>query len=297
VTGGRDSDTLDDVMHRLGEFELHAVSDGFFRLDGGAMFGIVPKPLWEKVAPPDERNRITLSLTALLVRTGQRNVLVDTGVGTKNDAKFLEMYAVERATTVSQGLAAAGLRPEDVDLVILSHLHFDHAGGATVRREGRLEAAFPKAMYVIQEGMWDEALDPNPRTKGSYFRDDFVPLREQGRVKFVRGDEEVAPGIRVRHTGGHVKHHQIVELESGGRKAVYWADLIPTSHHVKPAWVMGYDLFPHEVAAQKVTLLERSASERWVNVFEHDPKVAMAYITREEKGFRVESIESVPGAR
>lgn len=284
-------------MHRLGDFELHAISDGLFRLDGGAMFGIVPKPAWEKVARPDERNRITLSLTTLLIRTGTKNILVDTGIGDKNDAKFLETYAVDRVSTLGQGLEAAGLRPDEIDLVVLSHLHFDHAGGCTVRRGGSLVPAFPKATYVIQEGQWEEALDPNPRTKGSYFRDDFVPLKEQGRVKFVRGDEELTPGVRVRHTGGHVKHHQVVEAESGGRKAVFWADLIPTSHHVKPAWVMGYDLFPHEVAAQKATLLERAASERWVNVFEHDPVIAMAYITREERGFRVETIERLPGPR
>ena len=284
-------------MHRLGEFELHAISDGFFRLDGGAMFGIVPKPAWEKVARPDDRNRITLSLTTLLIKTGKKNVLVDTGIGTKNDAKFEEMYAVDHASTVTEGLGRAGLRPEDVDVVVLSHLHFDHAGGATTRRDGALVPTFPKATYVIQEGMWDEALDPNPRTKGSYFRDDFLPLKEQGRVRFARGDEEVAPGVRVRHTGGHVKHHQIVEAESGGRKAVYWADLLPTSHHLKPAWVMSYDLYPHEVASLKAKLVEQAAAERWVNVFEHDPDIAMAYIIKEDKGFRVETIERVPAPR
>ncbi len=297
VTAVGECGTLDGAMHRLGDFELHALSDGFFKLDGGAMFGIVPKPAWEKVARPDVRNRITLSLTTLLIRTGSKNVLVDTGIGDKNGAKFDETYGVDHVRTVRQGLEEAGLGPGDVDFVVLSHLHFDHAGGATVRRGDRLEPAFPKATYVIQEGMWDEALDPNPRTKGSYFRDDFVPLKEQGRVKFVRGEEEIAPGVRVRRTGGHVKHHQVVEAQSGGRKAVYWADLVPTTHHLKPAWVMGYDLYPHEVAAQKAELLDRAAAERWVNVFEHDPEIAMAYIVKEEKGFRAEPIERVPAPR
>lgn len=282
-------------MHQLGDFELHAVSDGFFRLDGGAMFGIVPKPAWEKHATPDERNRITLSLTTLLIRAGGKNVLVDTGIGTKHDARFVEMYGIERRAGVVESLARLGVGPEDVDFVVLSHLHFDHAGGATVRRGAEVVPTFPRATYVIQQGMWDEALAPNPRTKGSYIQEDFVPLRQAGRVRFARGEEEILPGVRVRLTGGHVKHHQIVEAESGGRKAVYWADLVPTTAHLRPAWVMGYDLFPHEVAAMKAEWLERAARERWVNVFEHDPEIAMAYVVKDDKGFRAETIERVPG--
>ena len=282
-------------MHKLGDFELHALSDGFFGLDGGAMFGIVPKPIWEKLMPPDDRNRIRLSLTPLLIRTGKKNVLVDTGIGDKHDPKFVELYAVDRRPTLLESLSDAGLKPEDIDLVVLSHLHFDHAGGATVRGNGGLVPSFPKATYIIQEGMWAEALDPNPRTKGSYREDDFVPLRKAGRVKFVKGDEEVAPGVRVVLTGGHVKNHQTVLAESGGRKAMYWADLLPTSAHVKPAWVMGYDLYPHEVAATKGKMVEQAAAERWVNVFEHDPRIAMGTFVKEGKGFRVETIERVRG--
>ncbi len=278
-------------MHRLGDFELHIVSDGTFRLDGGAMFGIVPKPVWEKVARPDERNRITLALNCLLIRTGKQNVLVDTGMGDKHDARFRELYAEAHETTVLKDLARIGVAPEEIDVVILSHLHFDHAGGATRRVEGTIVPTFPRASYVIQEGMWTEALAPNPRTKGSYMQDDFVPLREAGRVRFVNGEEEVVPGIRVLQTGGHVKHHQVVLAESGGRTAVYWADLLPTTMHLKPAWVMAYDLYPHEVAAMKETMVAKAADERWVNVFEHDPVVAMATLARDDKGFRVEPIE------
>ncbi len=282
-------------MHKLGEFELHAVSDGFFRLDGGAMFGIVPKPLWEKQAAPDERNRITLSLTLLLIRTGRKNILVDTGIGDKHDAKFLDLYAVDRRRTALGGLAEIGLGPEAIDLVVLSHLHFDHAGGATRREGSALVPTFPRAAYVVQEGMWAEALEPNPRTRGSYIQDDFLPLEKAGRVRFVRGEEEIAPGVRVRLSGGHVKHHQIVLAESGGRKAVFWADLLPTAAHVKPAWVMGYDLYPHEVAAIKERMVEEAVRERWVNVFEHDPDVAMATFERDGKGYRVEPLERVRG--
>ena len=189
-------------MQRLGDFELHALGDGFFRLDGGAMFGIVPKVVWEKALAPDDRNRVRLAITTLLVRAGSVNVLVDAGIGDKNDAKFSDLYGIERSTTVLRGLAELGLQPEDIHYVVLSHLHFDHAGGATRRIDGELRPTFPKATYVVQQGMWDEALDPNPRTKGSYKKDDFVPLRLSGRVKVVNGDEDVIRGVRVRLTGG-----------------------------------------------------------------------------------------------
>ncbi|MFN3484524.1 MAG: MBL fold metallo-hydrolase [Planctomycetota bacterium] len=283
-------------MHRLGDFELYAISDGFFRLDGGAMFGIVPKPLWEKVLPPDERNRVRLALTALLVKTGRANVLVDTGIGAaKRPPKFLELYAVEQPPRLEESLAAAGVCPEEIDFVVLSHLHFDHAGGATVRRGDLFVPSFPRAVYVVQEESWEEALDPNPRTRGSYMQEDFVPLRDGGRIRFVRGEEELVPGVRVRRSGGHCGHHQIVEIESRGRKAIYWADLLPTTRHLRPAWVMGYDLYPAEVAAAKARLLDRIAQERWVNIFEHDPDVAMAYVVRKDKDFAAETIERVPG--
>lgn len=275
---------------KLGRFELHAVSDGFFRLDGGAMFGIVPKVVWEKVTRVDEQNRIYLSLTTLLVRTGSANVLVDTGIGSKHDPKFVSNYAVDRFTTVADGLRKLGLGVEDIDHVVLSHLHFDHAGGATVRKNGELVPQFPRAKYVIQRGMWEEAQDPNPRTKGSYLPDDFLPLEKHGAVRFVDGDAEVVPGVRVSVSGGHVKHHQIVYVESEGRTAVYWADLLPTTNHVKPAWVMGYDLYPHEVASLKVKLLERAVREEWVNVFEHDPRTAMGRIRSEGKNLVVEPL-------
>lgn len=278
-------------MQRLGEFELHALSDGYFRLDGGAMFGIVPKPVWEKALPADARNRIRLSLTCLLVK-GPKTVLVDTGMGDKRDARFCELYDVDRSRTLLGGLAAAGVKAEEVDVVVLTHLHFDHAGGATRRgNDGSVTATFPNATYIVQEGMWAEALDANPRTKGSYMKEDFVPLQEQGRVKFVRGDEDVAPGVRCRLTGGHVKHHQGVEVESAGRKAFFWGDLLPTTHHVKPAWVMSYDLYPHEVASLKERMVAQAAAEGWLNVFEHDPDVAMGRFVKDEKGFRVDVVE------
>ncbi len=282
-------------MIRVGDVELHAVSDGTFRLDGGAMFGIVPKPAWEKVTEVDDRNRITLSLTTLLIKAGGKKILVDTGIGTKHDAKFNDMYKVSHPPDLVASLARIGLKPFEIDLVILSHLHFDHAGGATTRNAaGEIEPAFPWATYIVQEGMWHEAQEGNPRCKGSYMPEDFLPLERTGRLKLVRGDHEVVPGVRCILTGGHVKHHQVVQVESAGEKALYWADLLPTAQHVKPAWVMGYDLYPAEVASLKQRMVADAVRERWVNVFEHDPKTAMARFEDDGKGgVRVVPLELV----
>jgi len=279
-------------MIQLGDFELRAISDGTFRLDGGAMFGIVPKPAWEKVAPADEKNRILLSLTNLLIKANGSWILVDTGIGTKHEPKFVDMYAVKHPPTTPESLAKEGVRPEDINFVVFSHLHFDHAGGATVRHNGSLVPTYPNATYIVQEGMWHEAQEPNPRTKGSYMPDDFLPLEKAGRLKLINGEHEITKGVRCVPTGGHVKHHQVVKFESQSEKGIYWADLLPTTAHIKPAWVMGYDLYPHEVAALKQKMLADAMRERWVNVFEHDPNIAMARILDDSKGgFTVETLE------
>jgi glyoxylase-like metal-dependent hydrolase (beta-lactamase superfamily II) len=280
-------------MIRLGDFELHAVSDGTFRLDGGAMFGIVPKPAWEKLAPADEKNRILLSLTNLLIKANNNWILVDTGIGTKHEAKFMEMYEVKHPPTTPESLAKLGVKPGDINYVVLSHLHFDHAGGATVRRDGKIVPTYPNATYLVQEGMWHEAQEANPRTKGSYMPDDFLPLQETGKLKLIPHEYEITQGVRCVHSGGHVKNHQVVRLESKGEKGIYWADLLPTTAHLKPAWVMGYDLFPHEVASLKQKWLAEAMRENWIHVFEHDPKVAIARIHDDHKGgFTVEPLET-----
>ncbi|MBI4563396.1 MAG: MBL fold metallo-hydrolase [Planctomycetes bacterium] len=283
-------------MIKVGAFELHAASDGFFKLDGGAMFGIVPKVVWEKVTSVDDRNRIPMALTALLIRGAGKNILVDTGIGgaAKRGAKFNDMYGVTHPPALLDSLAAIGISPVDIDYVVLSHLHFDHAGGATRLQDGTCVPTFPRAAYLVQEGMWREAQEPNPRTKGSYFPDDFLPLEKAGRLRLIHGDFEIVPGVHGVLTGGHVKHHQVVMIESEGDKAIYWADMMPTSHHVKPAWVMGYDLFPADVAALKQQWLAQAVRERWVNVFEHDPNIAMGRIVDDGKGgYKVEVLEKV----
>jgi len=273
---------------KLGDIDIHVISDGTFKLDGGAMFGIVPKSAWEKAAPVDEFNRITLGLNTLLIRTNGRRYLVDTGIGDKHDAKWGGMYDVRRPPSLMAGLTAEGIAPDQIDGVILSHLHFDHAGGATTR-DG--VPAFPRATYYVQEGAWAEALDPNPRTKGSYRPADFLALEK--RTKLLKGDVEIDRGVRVKLTGGHVNHHQVVVVEGGGRTAIFWADLLPTTAHLKSAWVMGYDIHPSEVATLKSRMLREAIAGEWIQVFDHDPAVSMAVVRDDGKGgFRVEPVDS-----
>jgi glyoxylase-like metal-dependent hydrolase (beta-lactamase superfamily II) len=270
---------------RFDTLDLTPLSDGFFRLDGGAMFGIVPKPLWERRSPADDRNRIRLGMRPLLVR-GVRTMLIDAGIGGKMDAKQADIYGIDRTKTLEDGLRAAGVGPDGIDLVLASHLHFDHAGGFTARdASGRLVPRFPRARYVIRRGEWEDAMHANARTRGSYLQENFAPLADAGVVDFVDDDTTIMPGVRVRRTGGHTRHHQIVMLESGGRTAVFAADLLPTTAHLPDVWIMGYDLWPLETLAFKQTFLREAVEREYLVFFEHDPEIIAGYI-RERDGKR-----------
>ena len=278
-----------DTVRRyaIGDLELISVCDGFFRLDGGAMFGVVPRRLWERVAPPDERNRITLAMRPLIVR-GARTMIIDAGVGDKETAKFSEIYGLDRARNLDHTLAEAGLSVEDIEIVLATHLHFDHAGGFTVRdADGRVRPRFPRAQYVVRRGEWEDATHPNERNKASYFADNFLPLAAAGVLQLVDDDQTIMPGVRVRRTGGHTSHHQIATIESGGKVAAYVADLIPTTAHVPNAWIMGYDLYPLDTLAAKKTLVKEAVEREMLIFFEHDPSMAAAYIREEDGGRRV----------
>jgi glyoxylase-like metal-dependent hydrolase (beta-lactamase superfamily II) len=269
----------------LGDIEIVTVSDGFFYLDGGAMFGVVPKTFWEKKAPPDERNRIRMAMRCLLV-LGGRTMLIDAGSGDKMSAKQSDIYRFERAYNLSHSLAGVGVSPGAVDIVLATHLHFDHAGGFTERAEdGSLRPRFPKAQYVIRRGEWEDATHPNERTKGSYFLENYTPLAEHQRLQLVDEDATIMPGVRVRRTGGHTRHHQIVMIESGGKTAVFAADLLPTAAHLPEVWVMGYDLYPLETLDFKRAFLREAVEREYLIVFEHDPDIAAGYI-RERDGKR-----------
>jgi len=271
---------------QFGDVELRSLSDGMFRLDGGAMFGVVPKPLWERRAPADERNRIRLGLRPLLVRTAGHTVLIDAGIGDKMSTKETEIYAIDRTEHLDHSLAAAGLSADEVDVVIASHLHFDHAGGFTAVRDGRLMPRFRRATYYVRRAEWEDATHPHERNRASYLPDNFVPLQEAGVLRFIEEDGEVQPGLSVWRTGGHTMHHQLIKIESQGRTAVFTADLIPTVAHVDEPWIMGYDLYPMDTLAFKKRFVREAIDREYVIFFEHDPQIA-AGIIRERGGRKV----------
>jgi glyoxylase-like metal-dependent hydrolase (beta-lactamase superfamily II) len=266
---------------RLGAFTLWALDGGGQHLDGGAMFGVVPKPLWEKRIPADARNRIALALRCLLVETPDALVLIDTGVGNKDSARFREIYGIENesaaggATRLEDALAAAGYQPADVDVVIDSHLHFDHAGGNTrLAGGGEVELSFPRARYVAMAGEFEYAHWHNERVQASYLPDNFDPVQRAGRLELVAGEAEVVPGVRMLPTPGHTPHHSSIVIRSEDETACFLADLIPTASHLPLAWIMGYDVEPLVTLESKRRLLRRAREEDWLLVFEHDPAVA-----------------------
>ncbi len=274
----------------LGSLELVPLCDGFFMLDGGAMFGVVPKPLWERVAPADARNRIRMAMRPLLVR-GERTVLIDAGCGDKMDAKAEEIYGFDRSRHLDHALADAGVAAGDVDVVVASHLHFDHAGGFTAREnDGVVRPRFPRAQYVVRAGEWDDASHPHERNRASYLAENYGPLREAGVLTLVEEDGEVTPGVRVRRTGGHTKHHQVLLIESGGKTAVFMADLIPTVAHVPLPWIMGYDLFPMETLEFKRAFLTEAVAREYLVFFEHDPVVTAGYLRERDGRIKVERV-------
>ncbi|HWG95807.1 MAG TPA: MBL fold metallo-hydrolase [Nitrospira sp.] len=269
---------------KLGAFEIYPVSDGRFRLDGGAMFGVVPKILWEKCCPADDLNRISLSLTALLIRANGKNILVDTGLGPKEDEKFRNMFAVERKPTILESLKRLGLGPEDIHLVINTHLHFDHAGGNTMQENGTVVPTFPNAKYFVQHGEFEDAARANERTKASYRRDNFTPIDHINQWEFLHGDTELVPGVTTVVTAGHTRWHQSVKIESEGQVAFFLGDLIPTVSHLPLPYIMGYDLFPIQTLETKRWVSDRAFEERWLLLFEHDPVVQAGYVRRDQDG-------------
>ena len=272
---------------RVGHLTCHALEAGRQHLDGGAMFGVVPKPLWERRIPADERNRIPLALRCLLVEHNDGLVLIDTGIGNKGDEKFRDIYGVENAgqsgrTQLEDALRELGHGPEDVRWVINTHLHFDHAGGDTWRDpSGKIGLAFPKATYVVQRRELEFARHTNERTAGSYLTPNFdgVPFT------LLDGESEPLPGIRCLPTPGHVPFHTSILIESGGERACFLADLVPTSAHLPLPWIMGYDLEPLVTLESRRGLYRRAEAEGWLMVFEHDPVVVAGRLGKEGKSF------------
>ena len=276
------------LTRKLGGFTIHALHAGFQRLDGGAMFGVVPKPLWEKRIPADERNRIPLAMRCLLVETPDALVLIDNGAGNKESDRFKDIYGIENdgsPTRLEDALRDAGFAPDDVDVVIDSHLHFDHAGGNTfVDDEGQIRLSFPRAKYCIQRGEYEYARLDNERIRASYLPHNFQPVVDAGVVQWLDGEGEIVPGIRGLPTPGHTPHHQSIVVSSEDETACFLADVIPTSAHLPLPWIMGYDVEPLVTLETKRWLLDRAREEQWLLVFEHDPVVAWGRLdAREER--------------
>ena len=269
----------------FGDLQLTTLYDGPFRLDGGAMFGVVPRPLWEKAVRPDDRHRMQLAMRPLLIEASWGRMLVDCGAGDKMSAKDRDIYALDRSWTLDGAMAEAGVSSESIDLVLASHLHWDHFGGATARTAAGLTPRFVNARYIIRAAEWEDATHPHERNRASYLADDFVPLADAGVVTFFDSDQTIRSGVRVVRTGGHTGQHQIIFIESGGRTAVFVADLIPTAAHLPNAWVMGYDLFPMETLAFKRSFIREAIDREYLIFFEHDPHIAAGYI-RERDGRR-----------
>lgn len=282
---------------QIGRLVVHAIQAGLQRLDGGAMFGVVPKALWQRRIPADERNRILLGMRCLLVEHDAGLVLIDTGAGNKEDAKFLDIYGIENApdapeadgtarTALESGIRSAGFSPDDVTLVINTHLHFDHAGGNTYRDAGgAIRPSFPNARYVVQGGEHEWATHTNERTAASYFRWNWDPIIEAGRFDFVDGDREVVPGISVLRTPGHTPHHQSVLIDGGGEVACFLGDICPTAAHLPLPWIMGYDVEPLVSLETKRWLFARAERERWLLIFEHDATTAWGRVRHDGKAY------------
>ena len=269
---------------QIGEFRLTTISGGRFLIDGGTMFGVVPKLLWSRVFPADEANNIKQATNCVLVQTDDRNVLIDTGYGSKLSDKQRRIFQSETGDPLIESLNAQGLAAEEIDTVIFSHLHFDHAGGATKRTpEGGLTPTFPNADYVAQRHEWVTATADFPELRGAYPQDNLLPLHESGRLRLIDGNVEILPGIRAVITGGHTKAHAALVIESGGDAAVYLGDLCPTTRHLPTLWGMGYDVDMLELRRRKPEILGQIADNGWWALFDHDPDHAVAGLSRDAR--------------
>jgi len=274
---------------KFGDYRVEIVPDCEFRLDGGAMFGVVPRNLWERVAPPDEQNRIRMNMNCLFVEAGQERVLIDTGIGEKWPDKQRTMYGIDRQRSLADSLkAVAGVAPEEITIVVNTHLHFDHAGGNTrLDDSGKAVPAFPNARYFISRAEYEHAEAPSERDRASYLPDNWRPLKEAGQLELKDGDYEVVPGLRMETHAGHNRSMQCARLEQNGQTLFGFADLVPMRAHVPFAWVMGYDLYPVETVEAKKKLLPQAAHENWTCLFYHDPEQALGRILEEHGKFSV----------
>lgn len=272
-------------MTRIGAYTLHTIETGRFRLDGGAMFGIIPRPLWERRIAPDDRNRIPLNMRCLLLEGAGRLALIDVGLGHKYDQKFADIYGVDHSDmTLESSLEAAGFSANDITDVILTHLHFDHCGGATLREGDRLGLAFQRATFHVQRRHWEWARQPNLRERGSFLRENLDPLAASGQLALLDGPGEVLPGVHTQLVNGHTEAQQLVRVIGEENSLLYAADLFPTHAHIAPVWNMAYDIRPLITMEEKGEILKEAVAGRWTLFFEHDPEVQLADVVAAERG-------------
>lgn len=270
--------------------QLYTVDTGFFKLDGGAMFGVVPKVLWNKVNPADDDNLCSWAMRLLLVEDGDRRILIDTGIGNKQEEKFFSHYRLHGKDTLDKSLAKHGYRREDITDVLLTHLHFDHAGGAIVRENGRFVPAFKNAVYWSNREHWQWATEPNAREKASFLKENILPIRDSGQLKFIEVKEGVAfsDHISIRFAYGHTGAMMLPQIRRKDKTIVYVADLFPGVAHIPLPWVMAYDMFPLKTLEEKETFLQEALDRDYILFFEHDPAIECCTLTQTEKGIRAD---------
>jgi glyoxylase-like metal-dependent hydrolase (beta-lactamase superfamily II) len=275
---------------KLGNLEFHILSDGHVYLDGGAMFGVVPKVLWEKKVPADARNRIQLAMNCLLIHAGGKTILVETGAGGKMNPKLRDVYALD-GPFLEQRLRDHGLHCTEIDIVINTHLHFDHCGGNTRVAKDKVVATFPSAKYVVQRGEFEHAKNPNERDRASYFPENYMPIEAAGKMALLEADRAIAPGVELIRVPGHTANMQCVKLTGGGKTAFFFADLVPTAAHLPLPWIMGYDLYPMTTLENKKKWIPRVIEEGWIALFGHDPKTSAGYVRERDGVWELEPIK------
>lgn len=269
--------------------KLHTIDTGLFKLDGGAMFGVVPKTLWQKLNPPDENNLCTWAMRCLLVEDGDRLILIDNGIGDKQDAKFFGHYYLHGNDTLDGSLDKLGFSRNDITDVFLTHLHFDHCGGSIVRKNDMLVPAFKNATYWSNEKHWQWAVLPNDREKASFLKENILPIQESGQLSFVATEDSTkfSERIKIRYAYGHTDAMMLPQLEYKGRTIVYMADLLPSAAHIPIPYVMAYDMFPLQTLKEKKAFLEDAVANNYILYFEHDPVIECCTLQQTEKGIRV----------
>ncbi len=276
-------------MMKIGRYQLYTINTGFFKLDGGAMFGIIPKPLWEKTNPPDELNRIKMAARSLLLTNGNRKILVDTGLGNKWNEKSRKIYDINSEFTLAGELQKLNIKPDEITDVILTHLHFDHTGGSTIDDNGKIVPAFPNAKYYVQKKNFAWAMNPTERDRGSYLKENFMPLYEAGILNFIDGEEKFDDEIEFIVINGHTFAQQLVKISDASNTFLFCCDLFPTTSHISLPYIMGYDLQPLVTLQEKKRILQKTVDENWKLLFEHDAETIYATITAADKGYKIDA--------